>query len=74
MNKGNAVKIVVSVVVLLIAVFIILKYNTSIFDSKQTIGTAGGSGAAPAGGAAQKPKGDGAVEMPSNSFRKPNAQ
>ena len=33
MNKSNTIKAVVAVVVLLVAVFIILKYNTTMFDA-----------------------------------------
>jgi hypothetical protein len=41
MNKGNTIKAVVAVVVLLIAVFIILKTSTSIFESKPSAGAPG---------------------------------
>ena len=33
MNKSNMIKAVLAVVVLLVAVFIILKYNTTMFDA-----------------------------------------
>jgi hypothetical protein len=53
MNKGNTIKAVVAVVVLLIAVFIILKTSTSIFESKP----ASAPGADPTKySAGQKPK------------------
>lgn len=35
--KGNGVKIVIAVVVLLVAVFVYLKYATSVFDSAPRI-------------------------------------